>query len=269
VHGSDINVQSQYPLRRKQIRAAMERAHRVLAVSGALRDRLMELGVPEEKILVHHNGVDSERFQPRDRREACQELGLDPDGKHVLYVGYLVEAKALHILLEAVAGLRKQGRLDFTTHLVGCGPLEADLKGRAEALGVTDAVRFHGRRPHDEVPRWMAAADLFCLPSVREGCPNVILEALASGRPVVATHVGGIPELVREGTALLVPPSDPDALGTALETALSRTWGEETLRASVSGYSWDTSARALYEAACDALAPPRHPREALSIRPQV
>jgi len=262
VHGSDINVQSQYPRRRKQIRQAMDRAHRVLAVSGALRGKLMELGVPEEKILVHHNGVDSDRFQPRDAREARRELGLTPSGKHVLYVGYLVEAKALHVLLEAVAGLRKEGRLDFTTHLVGCGPLEADLKGRAEALGVTDAVHFHGRRPHDEVPRWMAAADLFCLPSVREGCPNVILEALASGRPVVATRVGGIPELVSEGTAMLVPPSDPGALGNALSDALSRPWDAGTLRASVSGYSWDTSARALYEAALEALAPPARPHEA-------
>jgi glycosyltransferase involved in cell wall biosynthesis len=262
VHGSDVNVQSQFPRRRRQIREAMDRAHRVLAVSGALRDKLVELGVPEEKILVHHNGVDSDRFQPRDAQTARKELGLDPHGKHVLYVGYLVEAKALHVLLEAVAGLRKQGRLDFTTHLVGCGPLEADLKGRAEALGVTDAVRFHGRRPHDEVPRWMAAADLFCLPSVREGCPNVILEALASGRPVVATRVGGIPELVSAGTAILVPPSDPGALGNALSGALSRAWDADTLRASVSGYSWDTSARALYEAACEALERPAQPREA-------
>lgn len=249
VHGSDINVQSRYPLRRPQIRWAINRAEKVLAVSGALRTRLLELGIPEHKILVHHNGIDRERFQLRDSGEARRELGLDPAGKHVLFVGYLVEAKALHILLEAVARLRQQNRLDFTTHLVGCGPLEAELRGRAAALGVQDVVRFQGRRPHSEVPTWMAAADVFCLPSIREGCPNVMLEALASGRPVVATRVGGIPELAREDNALLVPPADPEALAGALTEALSRGWDPAALRQSVAGYSWETSADALITAA--------------------
>jgi len=258
VHGSDINVQSRYPLRRRQIRWAMNRAEKVLAVSGALRERLMELGVPDERIMVHHNGVDQGRFTPRSRRESRMELGLEPEGKHVVFVGYLVEAKALHILLDAIARLRSTGRLDFTTHLVGCGPLENDLRTQAEALGITDAVQFQGRRPHREIPTWMSAADVFCLPSVREGCPNVMLEALASGRPVVATRVGGIPELARDDNSLLVPPSDPVALGEALSQALSRQWDPETLRASVAGYSWETSAQALLNAAQTALAR-KHP----------
>lgn len=256
VHGSDINVQSRYPLRRKQIRWAMDRAEKVLAVSGALRNRLLDLGVPDEKIMVHHNGVDGERFQLRDRQAARRELGLDPDGKHLLFVGYLVEAKALHVLVDAVARLRRQGRLDFTTHLVGCGPLEAELRAQAETLGVQDAVRFQGRRPHQEIPAWMAAADAFCLPSVREGCPNVMLEALASGRPVVATRVGGIPELARDDNALLAPPSDSAALAAALTKALSRSWDPQALRASVSHFSWETSARALIDAAEAALSRP-------------
>lgn len=256
VHGSDINVQSRFPLRRRQIKWSMDQAEKVLAVSGALRDRLLELGVPDDKIMVHHNGVDQQRFTLRNRREARLELGLDPFGKHLLFVGYLVEAKALHILLEALARLRAGGRLDFTTHLVGCGPLEAELRAQAEALGVQDAVCFQGRRPHHEIPTWMAAADVFCLPSVREGCPNVMLEALASGRPVVATRVGGIPELARDDNALLVPPSDPGALAEALAASWSRAWDPVDLRAGVSHYSWETSARALVAAADAALARP-------------
>ncbi|MGV3721792.1 MAG: glycosyltransferase family 4 protein [Actinomycetota bacterium] len=258
VHGSDINVQSQYPLRRKQIKWAMDRAEKVLAVSGALRDRLLDLGIPDDKIMVHHNGVNGERFRLRDRQSARRELGLEPEGKHLLFVGYLVEAKALHVLIDAVARLRREGRLDFTTHLVGCGPLEGELRSQAESLGVQDKVRFQGRRPHQEIPTWMAASDAFCLPSVREGCPNVMLEALASGRPVVASRVGGIPELAREDKALLVPPADPDALTNALTEALSRPWNPAALRASVSHYSWETSARALIAAAETALARPEH-----------
>jgi glycosyltransferase involved in cell wall biosynthesis len=102
----------------------------------------------------------------------------------------------------------------------------------------------------------MAAADVFCLPSVREGCPNVMLEALASGRPVVATRVGGIPELARDDNALLVPPSDPGALAEALAASWSRAWDPENLRAGVAQYSWETSARALIAAADAALARP-------------
>lgn len=253
VHGSDINVQTEFPRRRRQIRWALDRAHRVLAVSGALGDRLEELGVPREKIMVHHNGVDSSRFHPSDSVEARRELGLDPTGRHVLFVGYLVEAKALHDLLDAAARLRRAGRLDFTTHLVGCGPLEMSLRNLAQQLGVADRVLFHGRRPHVEVPRWMAAADVFCLPSVREGCPNVLLEALASGRPVVATRVGGIPELVGEDDAILVPPSAPDALAEALTQALGRTWDPAELHARTARFSWDSGAAALYEAAEEAL----------------
>lgn len=253
VHGSDINIQTQFPLRRPQIRWALRRAEKVLAVSEALRGRLLELGIPDRKIMVHHNGVDHARFVVHCRREARRELGLDPAGKHVLFVGYLVEAKALHVLLQALADLRRAGALDFTTHLVGCGPLEAELRARTEALCLQDAVRFHGRRPHSEVPVWMAAADVFCLPSIREGCPNVILEALASGRPVVSTRVGGIPELTRPENSLLVPPADAPALARALTAALSREWNPHTLRDSVSGYSWETSARALATAAEAAL----------------
>lgn len=254
VHGSDINVQADYPLRRRQILWALSRAHRVLAVSGALRERMVELGVPDEKILVRHNGVDLEKFQPRERGGARQALGLDPEGRHVLCVGYLSEAKAPHVLLEALARLKAQGKLDFTTHFVGCGSLEGKMEELARSLGVAPAVRFHGRRPHEEIPAWMAASDLFCLTSIREGCPNVILESLASGRPVVATRVGGIPELTSPDTSILVPPSDPEALAAALVLALERTWDPEALRASVSHHTWESSAQALYDAAQDSLA---------------
>jgi glycosyltransferase involved in cell wall biosynthesis len=100
----------------------------------------------------------------------------------------------------------------------------------------------------------MRAADVFCLPSIREGCPNVILEALASGRPVVASRVGGIPELAGPENSILVPPSDPEALADALGRALAREWDPEALRGSVAHHTWEDSAGALYQAACEAVA---------------
>jgi len=253
VHGSDINVQATFPARRRQIVWALRQAHRILAVSDALRKRMVELGVPAKKIMVHHNGVDQEKFQPRDRAEARRALGIEPGGRHVMFVGYLSESKAAHVLLEAVDLLRTRGELGFTTHFVGCGPLAEAMAQRASAMGLGDCVRFQGRRPHEEIPTWMAAADVFCLPSIREGCPNVILEAFASGRPVAATNVGGIPELASPENSILVPPSDAPALADALQQALAREWDPAKLRAGVANFTWETGARALYEAAQSAV----------------
>jgi glycosyltransferase involved in cell wall biosynthesis len=253
VHGSDINVQATFPARRRQIQWAMARAHRILAVSDALREKLVELGVPDEKVMVHHNGVDGERFRLRDRQEIRRQLGLDPTAKHLVYVGYLNESKALHILVEALARLRSEGRLDFTTHLIGCGPLRDELTALSVARGLQDVLLFHGRKDPTEVPIWMSAGDALVLPSIREGCPNVILEALSSGRPVVATRVGGIPELVDERNSVLVPPLDAPALAEALAGALGREWSPEALRATAARFTWENSASALYQAAVEAV----------------
>lgn len=267
VHGSDINVQATYPGRRKQIAWALRRAHKVLAVSAALRDKLVDMGVRSDQVLTFHNGVDRESFHPGNQAQARREAGISVNGKHVLFVGFLAEAKALHVLLQALVQLREQGRLDFTTHLVGAGPMNRPLREQAELLGLGEAVQFHGERTHDQVPIWMRAADVFCLPSIREGCPNVILEALASGRPVVSTTVGGIPEMVTPENALLVPPGEPAPLAAALRTALDRKWDETALVRSVDHFDWDHSARALFHAAEEALAarPPKPaPRSAFS-----
>jgi glycosyltransferase involved in cell wall biosynthesis len=252
VHSSDIYVQAEYPLRRRQIRWAMNRAHRVLAVSAQLGERLREIGVPEEKVLVALNGVDTTRFSPKDAGEARRELGLEPDEKHVLFVGYLRDSKAVHVLVDAAAKLQRNGGAPVV-HLVGDGPLVGDLQKQAAALGVEDRIRFHGWLPHEQVPRWMTACDVFCLPSIREGCPNVMLEALASGRPVVATHVGAAPDLATPESAILVPPLNSDALAAALAEALTRTWDPAAIHASVAHFSWDSSARALHRAACEAV----------------
>ena len=113
-----------------------------------------------------------------------------------------------------------------------------------EPFGALDAqvrkeLRRWLRKLHDEIPRWMNAFDLFCLPSRREGCPNVILEALASGKPVVASRVGGIPELINEDNGILVPAESPAALAQAWKAALERRWDAEALRKSVQFLSWD------------------------------
>ncbi|WP_437578807.1 glycosyltransferase family 4 protein [Sorangium sp. So ce887] len=242
VLGSDINEQPRNAVLRAQIAPALQRCARVVAVSGALGERLVELGVPRERVVVQLNAVDGARFSIRDRAAPRQRLGLPADAKVVLYAGYHVPEKGVDVLVEAMGRLAEGGRRDVHLMMVGGGDLLEPLRARVRALGLGDRARLFGWALPAEIPEYMAACDVFCLPSRREGCPNVVLEALASGRPVVATRVGGVPELVREGqggNGILVPAGDPGALGSALVRALDTAWDPEALRGSVGALSWD------------------------------
>jgi glycosyltransferase involved in cell wall biosynthesis len=245
VLGSDVNELARRPAMRDQIVEAMRASDRVVAVSGALRNRLIELGVPTERVVVQHNGVDGERFAIRDRAAARRSLGLPLDRRLVLYVGNLLPEKGVDILMDAAPELLRDVP-DAGILFVGGGPMEATLQAQAQRLGISERVQLLGRRLHDEIPTWMAACDLFCLPSRREGCPNVLLEALAAGRPTVAARVGGIPELIDDSNGLLVPPESPNALAQALAATLSRQWEPERLRATVPCLSWDEVGKTIH-----------------------
>jgi glycosyltransferase involved in cell wall biosynthesis len=242
VLGSDINEQPRAPALRAQIVPALQRCARVVAVSAALGDRLVELGVKRERVVVLHNAVDGERFAICDRRGPRLRLGLPADAKVVLYAGYHVPEKGVDVLVESIPHLARMGRDDVHLVMVGGGELLEPLRARVSALGLRGRVRLLGWAMPKDIPEYMAACDVFCLPSLREGCPNVVLEALASGRPVVASRVGGVPELVREGeggNGVLVAAGKPEALAAGLKQALSRAWNPEALRATVGALSWD------------------------------
>ncbi len=242
VLGSDVNDLPARPALRWQIVHGLSRAARVVTVSEALREQTVRIGVPRERIVVAHNGVDGDVFAIRDRDEARAALDVPRGGALVGYVGNLAAEKGADVLVEAMGALARRGRAADLA-IIGAGALEPALRARAAALGIEGRVRFLGRRVHDEVPRWISAFDVLCLPSRREGCPNVVLEALASGRPVVASEVGGVPELLRGDNGILVPPDRPDALADALARALDRAWDPSALRATVPSLSWDAVAR--------------------------
>jgi glycosyltransferase involved in cell wall biosynthesis len=126
------------------------------------------------------------------------------------------------------------------------------LETRAAAAGIADRFLFPGRLSSAQIVEWLAASDLFCLPSYSEGCPNVIVEAIACGRPVVATDVGGIPELVDESCGVLVPARDSGKLREGLERALATTWDPLRIAAHL-GRSWETVAQETYELCCRVL----------------
>lgn len=241
VLGSDVNEIPRLPGLAEPVRRGLCRADRVVAVSGALGERLVELGVSRDRIVVQHNGVDGRRFAIRDRLAERAALGLPGDRRIVLYVGNLQRAKGGDILLDAQARLVSEpppGGPPLVC-IVGGGELAEPLREQVDRLRIGRHVRLLGPKLHADIHPWMSASDLLCLPSRREGCPNVVLEALASGRPVVAARVGGVPELITEENGVLVAPEDPAALAAGLREALGRTYDPEALRATVPALSWD------------------------------
>ncbi|HET7504855.1 MAG TPA: glycosyltransferase family 4 protein [Kofleriaceae bacterium] len=240
LHGSDINVMAKLPGPRRLLEWALPHAARVVAVSRALADEVAQLGVPRDRIAVVMNGVDPELFHVRDRAAARQALGLPP-GPLALYVGNLKPEKG--VLDLARAWRRVATELpDATLAIVGGGPLVAELEA-----ALPERARLHGARPLPEIPTWMAACDVLVLPSHVEGTPNVVLEAFASGRRVVACAVGGVPDLITSPTlGALVTPRDPEALAAALTAALRTPYVPEAVAELGAHGGWDASASALH-----------------------
>jgi len=206
-------------------------ATHVTAVSAAAAARVEAMGVPRRRITVIPNGVDAARFGGAAGDRA--DLGGN-GGALVGSVGCLAPRKDYGTLLEALALLRRRG-VPFHAALIGDGPERAALEARAGALGLAEQVRFLGERA--DVERLLPVLDVFVLSSREEGMPNALLEAMAAGRPAVATAVGGTGEVLRDGeTGWLVPPASPAALAAALADALehpaeARRRGEAARRA--------------------------------------
>jgi teichuronic acid biosynthesis glycosyltransferase TuaC len=245
--GSDVNRFAGFPRIRPMLQSTLAEAAHAIAVSEALRDRMVELGVPASRIEVIPNGVDLETYAPRDRAASRARLGLT-DRKTLLYVGNLVPGKGMEALVDGFALLRSPsgtvvpGDEEVRLVIVGAGPLRAALEERAAARGVTDAVRFAGEIPHAALGDWYSAADALCLVSEREGWPNVLLEALACGTPIVATRVGGIPEIVASDRIGILTGSAPGEIAQAAGAALDRDWDRAALRAHAERFTWERAA---------------------------
>ena len=250
-HGSDIHHNARIPGPRRQLRWALPRAARVVAVSRGLADEVAALGVPRDRIALVLNGVDRELFRPRDRDAARTALGLPVEARIVLYVGTLKPSKGI---LDLIAAFEMLAARRADAHLVVVG--EGELRARVDELAAR-VPRMHvlGGRPLAEVPTLMAACDVLALASWNEGTPNVVMEALASGRRVVATDVGGVPDLLPDRVlGDLVPPRDPAALAAALERALTTPYDAAAVAQHSSRDGWGASADALAGVLADAVA---------------
>jgi len=238
--GCDINDDLQNPAKRARILAAAHAAAAVTTVSQPLADRLREAGVPDAKLTVIPNGVDTSRFSLRDRDAARRALGLTA-GPLVVCVSRLSHEKGVDLLVAAarqLAALQPAARII----VVGDGAERTALEAQIAAAGLGERVRLVGAVPYTAVAEWMAAADVVCMPSRREGHPNAAMEALASGRPLVASRAGALTELVTAARGITVPVEDSAALGTALATALAHPWDHAAIAASVREESWARAA---------------------------
>lgn len=231
--GSDAHQYLKDRVRRTAIVDAMRHCSALITRSAELARLLADAGVERTRLHTIYNGVDLEMFRPGKLQEERSKLGLPHDQPIVLFVGNFVDIKNPLLLLEAHKRLPQKPLLV----MIGGGPLRSRLIG--------ENVLVAGRKSPAEVAAYMRAANLLCLPSANEGVPNVILEAFSSGLPVVASRVGGIPEVhQQELLGALVRAGDVDDLTRALADVLQRPTETERIRAHALRFSWQNAATA-------------------------
>ena len=234
--GSDIHTTS--GITRILTRKAIEGTDALIAVSEAMREAaIRDFAAAPSKVHTVVNGRNEGVFHPRPRGAGRGQLGISDDTRLVVYVGRLVESKGIMELLAAfqqMVGRNPQYRLAF----IGDGVMRRQLHDTVVEANLERYVTLTGGLEPDQVAQWIAAADVLALPSWSEGFPNVVVEAVSSGRPVVATDVGGTREIVRPANGLLVPPRDVPALQRALEQALETSWDPAAIAATFHR-TWD------------------------------
>ncbi len=246
--GSDVNLIAQYPGPREAMLCSARQAARVIAVSAALKQSLIDMGVAPEKIEVLRNGVDTQCFAPREVTALRQRLAADT-GPLIVSVGNLVPEKGHDLVLRAAARVPHA-----TLVLVGQGPERKALAARADALGMAARTRFLDNMSQRELSEIYSAADVLALGSQREGWPNVLLEAMACGTPVVATDVGGVREIVVSGEAgRVVTERSAEAFAQALREVLAHPPERARTRAYAEKFDWDSVALRYFQVLANAV----------------
>jgi glycosyltransferase involved in cell wall biosynthesis len=246
--GSDINdLMINNSLRFRQTVWALKNSSNITAVSRPLCSKLVELGAETSRVHFIPNGVDNKKFYFQEKNLCRRKLELKSINKILLFVGKLRLVKGLHYLIEALSILKQQNKMDFNTIIIGGGYLEEELKMAVRGRQLQQQVFFKGNLPPHEINDWMGASDLFCLPSLNEGLPNVILEALSCGVPVVATSVGGIPDLINSSNGILAEAADERSLADALISGFERKWDYREISRTVSHLNWENCANSYFE----------------------
>lgn len=238
--GADIHLWGNAPATAAQVRAAGRLADGMLAVSAAMKNDMVAMGMPADRIAVHHTGVDLTRFAPTGRAAGKRALGVD--GPLVVSIGALIPRKGHDRVIEAVASLPGVSLI-----VAGDGPERARLAAMIAALGVGDRVRLAGAVAHDRVPALLAAADVMALASTSEGLANVWVEALACGTPIVVPDIGGAAEVVTDPAHGRLVAADPAAIAGGIAALVADPPPVEAVRAGATRFTWEANTAALYD----------------------
>lgn len=246
--GADIHYWGSRPQALRQMLAAAHQSAGLLAVSKALRDDMITLGMPGERIAVHYTGLDRERFHPMDRAQARAELRtslaltLEADAPLLVTPGALIPRKGQRLVIGALAAMPEAQLL-----LAGSGEDESSLRALARDVGVTTRVHFLGQVGHALLSTLMCAADVMVLPSSSEGLANVWVEALACGTPIVVPDIGGAREIVKDRSAGRIAAREPNAIAAAIADILANAPGQNEVAANVAQFSWNTNAATIVQ----------------------
>jgi len=240
--GTDINLYPSFSLIRPMIRWTLSQADAVIAVSDALKQAMVRLGVDPGKIRVIPNGVDAERFHLMDRQEAKRKLNLSPEIPLLVSVGALIRPKGHLTLIRAFAKIAPR-HPGLKLYILGEGPLRSELESLVHQLKLGELVQLPGKRPNHELAQWFNAAELSLLTSEREGWPNVLTESLACGTPVVATRVGGVPEILHSRELGIMVDQTVDSVADGLERALLQKWDREAISKQTRTRTWSAVAK--------------------------
>jgi glycosyltransferase involved in cell wall biosynthesis len=237
--GGDIHFWTDNPACKRAIQAAGKAADGLLAVSEEMRNDMIALGMPAERIKVHHTGVDQAAFHPMDRAAAKAALGIN--GPLILTVGYLIARKGQTLVIDAMLEIP-----DATLLIVGQGPDKAALEDQIRARGLQDRVRLIGPKAHEDLPPLFAAADVMALPSASEGLANVWVEATACGTPIVIADIGGAREVVESPSAGRIVERTPAAIAAAINELLANPPAQAEVAKAAAKFTWARNTETLY-----------------------
>jgi len=209
-----------------------------------LKHKIMEMGLPQSRIHTLYNGIDKSLFYPLDKHIARESCAIDANRKVILFIGNLKVSKGCNLLLDAYLLLAK---VDAGVDLfyIGVGDQLSELKRTVTEEALEKRVHFLGAISHDLLLNWINSSDVLVLPSMNEGVPNVILEAQSCGTPVVATNVGGIPEIVSNETGILIEYGNAEKLYQALNEALCKNWDRGKISNNINILSWQQNSSKL------------------------
>lgn len=237
VHGTDVNENIKFSARSNLMKKWLNKAQTIFCASKALADALYQSGIAREKLVVNYNGVNPQIFYPANIKKNNHSL---------VFVGSLIATKGVDELFSAFLISQKQYP-DLTLDILGEGPMKRVLADKINAHNLHAKIKLHGSVALTQVAEFIRNANALVLPSYREGVPNVLLESFACGTPIIATKVGGIPEVVNEYVGILVDEKNSEQLADAIKQALKKDWCSEKILSHAAQFNWQTNVQRVME----------------------